>query len=229
MGYSVSTSIKANIFCLHNVDCYLEIVGKLNSLNAYLSRELGIVLPLEFFNAKVEFENLYDQLFKLLKRCRISNMALDPKWLLYLPNPTGGRLDAQGIEEQCKAANTWQEPLRPWIFELDKRILNWPTDYSIIIAKGISKLSGVHEGAHGVAIAINQDSKDTVILIEDYNEIIYHEFLHLLGVCDGYYKDLTTKPGCEKCWMQWEPRKGNSLCEFHSNQLRNFIRINNEI
>lgn len=58
-----------------------------------------------------------------------------------------------------------------------------------------------------------------------YEESIYHEFLHMLGVSEGY-DELTknTLKGCENCWMQWNATKGNSLCQRHVDELKQFIK-----
>lgn len=58
-----------------------------------------------------------------------------------------------------------------------------------------------------------------------YREVVYHELLHLFGVSEGY--DDASKQlirNCNpSCWMQYEPIKGSTLCEFHRAELNSFV------
>lgn len=57
-----------------------------------------------------------------------------------------------------------------------------------------------------------------------YQELIFHEILHFLGADDGYDdKTYETHKGCKNCWMQFEPSQGTGLCEFHLNQVKEFV------
>lgn len=55
-------------------------------------------------------------------------------------------------------------------------------------------------------------------------ESIFHEFLHLFGLDDGY-DNLTKKSllNCKNCWMQWEAIRGSGLCKNHVFELSQFI------
>ena len=84
-------------------------------------------------------------------------------------------------------------------------------------------------GGWGVApIAKACEDCRIALVIKEYPQIIYHEFLHLFGVGEGY--DKTTKatlpePDCDKsCWMQYEVSKGTGLCQNHQDELRDFLK-----
>jgi len=77
-------------------------------------------------------------------------------------------------------------------------------------------LLGINRGRYPFGISIETTSSV---------ELIYHEFLHLLGVGEGYDPEkLTTN--CENdCWMQYDPRNGNGkrLCQKHRSELLGFL------
>lgn len=56
-----------------------------------------------------------------------------------------------------------------------------------------------------------------------YRESIFHEFLHLFGVNDGYDADTKETICDDECWMQWNAKRGSRLCEKHLGELREFI------
>jgi len=59
-----------------------------------------------------------------------------------------------------------------------------------------------------------------------YKEVILHEFLHQLGVKDGYDETNHLTTCVCTCWMQYNATMGNSLCEKHLTELIDFIRSN---
>ncbi|MFH1011178.1 MAG: hypothetical protein V1784_08090 [bacterium] len=80
------------------------------------------------------------------------------------------------------------------------------------------------EDAHGTACLFQAcEACRTALVAEEYPKIIYHEFLHLFGVGEGYDEEYKPKSGCEKCWMQYEARDGNDLCKTHLKELRDFF------
>jgi hypothetical protein len=112
-----------------------------------------------------------------------------------------------------------EELLQPLIDEARIYSAEWRTATGLQLHM-LDETFVLPEGAHGVA---SEDAR-IALLIKKYPEIIYHEFFHLFGVRDGYNEvTKATVPGCEKCWMQWEPCYGNGLCETHLKELRGFL------
>lgn len=60
---------------------------------------------------------------------------------------------------------------------------------------------------------------------KNYKELFFHELFHFFGVSEGYNEETQkTIEGCEFCWMQFDPKKGNSICGMHRTELIDFIR-----
>ncbi len=70
------------------------------------------------------------------------------------------------------------------------------------------------------------DEYPTTVAIErtGQRESIFHEFLHQLGVSEGYDPLSSSKPPCDPaCWMQYVSTKGKGLCGRHRAELEQFL------
>ena len=202
--------------------CFDDISGKLKRFQIYLNEERGITIPFELIDGGQEHWNLFNILNKLYLLCKKEQLPFHINWLYILHRLIVGNMNHNNIKVQGRAFPGYDDRLEPIFREVKAGEITWPSDFVIIVAKGITGLSGGPDGVHGLTTKINGNSNNLVVLIKDYAEIIFHEFLHLFGVSDGYhdeFPDKRTNPGCEQCWMQWEPCKGYKLCDSHSDEL----------
>ncbi len=79
---------------------------------------------------------------------------------------------------------------------------------------------GQNLGKYPLCVAVETTGK---------KESIYHEFLHQLGVSEGYDKETKRiKKYCStNCWMQLNATNGKELCKYHQEELKRFLQKHN--
>ena len=112
--------------------------------------------------------------------------------------------------------------IKPFLIEGKKKsnIFKNSLSTQIFFIKGCKLI--LEQGQWGVCIGTYPSG--IAIETTGYKESIYHEFLHLFQVGDGY--NVITKKtyyGCKNCWMQWDATKGQGLCKKHRLELSQFI------
>lgn len=206
-------------------------IESINELSNLLSWKCGIDLSITVENGHDRYSTFSEFLKRLHDTCieydispiatvlmHIDCIIREPSAyggtpLTYWPPPLGGKN---------------AEFLQPFVEESRNRSKQWqPASGIQVHILQCTQLLSEQDGRHGEAeVAKDPKQSRIAILRKTYPEIIYHEFLHLFGVQDGYDRSKPKKPplpGCESCWMQWEAINGKGLCQKHQDALREFL------
>jgi hypothetical protein len=116
-------------------------------------------------------------------------------------------------------------PLEPWLDRLASLPEVWnqpPLLQFIAIHNGPRQVPG-QGGPWGCETSMG--GWGTAVERRGLRESVFHAFLHLLGVDDGYDPaSKKTRPDCtEDCWMQYVPTRGDRLCNKHLQQLTDYV------
>jgi hypothetical protein len=196
------------------------------------SRKYEIDLSISFENVHEQYPTFSEFLRRFYETCKEHHIFLDRNgqsaplrilslfdWVIRVPGADVRdvlSIDASGkehfIQPLVEEARSHSEEWRPAI-GLQVHMLQ---DDSLL----------GDPGPHGCAWIVTTPKEfRTALVRRKYSEIIYHEFLHLFGVSEGYGEPTKkgTLPGCEKCWMQYEASDGTGLCQKHQDELRDFL------
>lgn len=198
------------------------------TLTNHLSSIYGIELLISFENLHQQYPVFSEFLTRFYRTCMkyevfsnddggSSPIGLLALCFLVIRDPHADARNLLGIFARGK-----EDFLQPLVDEARNRSHEWRSviGLQVHMLRDARLLGDRAKDGHGIAV----EDYRIALLIRNYPEIIYHEFLHLFGVSDGYNE--TTKatcPGCESCWMQWEPSCGKGLCQKHQQQLREFL------
>jgi|SRR6185295_6936636 len=199
-----------------------KAISELESLILRLGTQYSVRAPITILDGSKFDRRLFALLDRCIESCVRSLGALDILWLwalktyFTLPNhDTLLFLKGSGLIE------SW-ESLTPFFAEANEAQSESSAANSswFIALKGVPlRLNGGPWGAcygvHPCAVAVDATG---------YMESIFHEFLHIFGVEEGYQKETkVTDRGCEDCWMQYDATRGSGLCATHLGELKAFI------
>lgn len=202
-------------------------IESVDRLVAHLDKECGVRPNLNLVDGSTSFTEYTSLLHRFLAECESRGRALDILWLhsllLVARDPEPHQLYwAQGFLEMKKST---YEPVEPWLKGLLKKPLDErspPTHQFISLPDGPQRREG--QGGPWGAEWPPYDGRATAVERTGYENAVYHAFLHLLRVNDGYDQVYQTRAECdEKCWMQYNPNHGTGLCLTHLQELRGYI------
>lgn len=198
---------------------HIKALEYIKELVALLESRYQIYLPMEVTDGKKNHPEFYEFIIGFLTWCNEAQKGIDVYWLYCIsccidnvnsditplmkempPNSKQFLLDAQ------KKSQSWKAAIKGLFFNIEGLTLN------------------NNEGKWGASMKTFKDTTCISIEISGLKESIFHEFLHLVGVSEGYHLvTLDPLPGCENCWMQWDSTKGEGLCEKHREEIKDFI------
>ncbi len=196
----------------------------------HIQTEYGIGLDLNLVEGRESFPEYTSLLQELLAECESQDRELDIFWVHFLPM-------IANHPEQTRIA--WVRghphftdqfpygPIEPWVQRLVEEAHRWqkPPLQQFITIKDRPWRRQEQGGPWGAELPPGSyGDLTTAVERSGFPLAIYHAFLHLLRVDDGYDPLSTmTFPGCESCWMQYNPTLGSGLCDLHQRELRSYV------
>jgi hypothetical protein len=222
-------TIKILIYSYPDNKATNSIIDLLETFVGDLRSNYDLPLQASITDGFKENSKLAEFYYSYLSYCHSSIGKIDTYGLWLLRNIIlgGGQEESQTNEYNKYMAETYGDypsELRELADQALKNSFGWK-EYispSFINAPGRALTNPVNAGETSGMGLISAVSLET----SERKELIFHEFLHIFFVSDGYDEDtLITIPGCEKCWMQYDPhgQNANSLCEKHKSELIGFL------
>ncbi|MBK8396265.1 MAG: hypothetical protein IPL26_13650 [Leptospiraceae bacterium] len=183
---------------------FLERQQQLNNLNNFFS-SMSINLPqMRMFDSQDKYSHLHSFLIKSIQK----------EWSdLY-------EIIQEVNEFQLKNSMTSKD--LNYLAELNIQIENWLVPKLIILELPEKIPVAENIFLHGFCYRTIGEFICIIGFKYPYPELFYHEICHFLGAQDGYdeINNFKTIPGCEECWMQYEPAKGKTLCDKHLKEIK---------
>lgn len=199
---------------------HTSTIKHINSLIEIVNSEYKINFPARHINGHLKYHSLSQFFIRFFDFCKKTWNCVDIRWLTYInwiiENPTEDVL----LTIKSMIGSDFQS-LEPFLLEAQKnsessRQAVGPQFFSL---EGISLKEGPWGaccGNYPLSVAAETTGQ---------RESIFHEFLHLFTVTEGYHKKLKTPlRGCENCWMQWAAVNGRELCGRHRHELIMFLQ-----
>lgn len=215
-----------NIFSYPEYSKRREITIKyIKELIRVLKSKYGIHLCAEVVDGHRKYHSFSQFLIEFFESCKHHGKQIDIYWLGYLiwiiQKPS------EDLLSYIKSSINSQDG---FIKSLLVRTLKNSSKWNSVLGSQFIVLEDLklreNQGAWGANIG--EYPLGISIEITGYKESIFHEFLHLLGVKDGYNKiTKSTNKDCENCWMQYDATKGKGLCEKHQEELKKFLEDKN--
>ncbi|NCQ17187.1 MAG: hypothetical protein COZ80_03385 [Ignavibacteria bacterium CG_4_8_14_3_um_filter_37_9] len=204
----------------HDDEQLKNVIDVLNNFIAFCSKEFKVNIKIKAVSTVELNPTICNLLQKFLsfseKHFRCADIQEVNELLEIMKNPPAERLYI--IKQLSKSNETFWE-----FFHTTEEIatsLEIKEVFQFISLKNL-KLKN-KQGPWGIAVGVYPHS--IAIDTTGFKESIFHEFLHQLGVLDGYDYITHTTTCVSSCWMQYTATFGNSLCEEHSKELINFIK-----
>jgi hypothetical protein len=198
-----------------------DTILSLDDLVCALQSRYAINLGAEIRSGVEAMLPLAELVEEFLCSCSRTHGWLDIEWLFCLNwvviQPTDQTISSAigSMNSDCR------DFLRPFLVKAMRCYKSLdPVESSLFVAMDGLRLRPPNEHLWGAAYG--QWPSGVAVEMEGHRDLVFHEFLHLFGVSEGY--DENTKPlsGCEDCWMQYDARQGNGLCAVHLGELRAF-------
>jgi hypothetical protein len=210
-----------------------EAITWVRDLLDSINQKWHVRVDADLLDGAYSFPEYSALLLDFLGECESLGRALNISWIhcLTLMAHTPGDGTKKWIEGLAevwsgKEASFEVDPLEPWLNRLAVESQSWdkpPLRQFISIPDKPSRIQ--RQGGPWGGEILGEEWA-TAVERSGSRLSVYHAFLHLLGLDDGYDKrSLRTHPGCEDCWMQYDPTKGTGLCPNHLQQLRAFLTL----
>lgn len=201
-----------------------KVIEYLKELPKFLVQEFESVSEIAVIDGTQIYPKYGEFLSDFLEHCRREFKGFDLQWAGYISRVARIPEEHATMEEIIK--HQYPEILR--YFEEIHSSMEIRTELGkgpklgaqFLIAEGLPL---IHPFAiEGASLWDYPESLSIVNVCRQ--ELVFHEFLHQLGLADGYdEKTLAPKRGCENCWMQYLPWEGNGLCSIHRTELKLYL------
>lgn len=200
---------------------HTSTIKHLNSLIEIVNSEYKINFPVRLINGHLKHHSLSQFFIRFFDFCKKTWNDVDIRWLTYINGIIENPVPDVLLAIRSMLGSNFRL-LKPFLLEAQKNSENYrpAVGLQFFSLEGITLKEGPWGACCGDHYPLRVAAETT-----GYRESIFHEFLHLFSVTEGYNKNSkNTLRGCKNCWMQWAAVNGRDLCKRHRGELIIFLQ-----